>query len=83
MDLSGPSIDVKLKEKKRKDCLELASPRKNSSKTGEFSGFFRNFCFGVFIAIFFGRRVANFRQKKETAMYALSQLGTRVSKVYR
>jgi hypothetical protein len=29
----------------RTDCLKLASPRKNSSKTGEFSGFFRNFCF--------------------------------------
>ncbi len=27
----------------RTDCLKLASPRKNSSKTGEFSGFFRNF----------------------------------------
>jgi hypothetical protein len=54
----------------RTDCLKLASPRKNSSKTGEFSGFFRNFCFGVFIAIFFfGRRVANFRQKKKTLCY--------------
>jgi hypothetical protein len=70
----------------RTDCLKLASPRKNSSKTGEFSGFVRNFCFGLFIAIFFGRTVANFRQKKEKkhiAMYALSQLGTRTSKVYR
>jgi hypothetical protein len=36
----------------RTDCVKLASPRKNSSKTGEFSGFFQNFCFGVFIAIF-------------------------------
>jgi hypothetical protein len=36
----------------RTDCLELGSPRKNSSKTCEFSGFFRNFCSGVFIVFF-------------------------------
>jgi hypothetical protein len=68
----------------RTDCQKLASPRKNSLKTGEFSGFFRIFCSGVFIVFFFGRRVANFGQKqKHTDMNALSQLGTYVSKVYR
>jgi hypothetical protein len=36
----------------RTHCLKLASPKKNSSKTGEFSGFFRILPFGVFIAIF-------------------------------
>jgi len=44
----------------RTACLKLASPRENSWKTGELSGFFRNFWFGVFRAFFFGRRVANF-----------------------
>jgi len=48
----------------RTECLELASSTKNSSKSGEFSGFFRNLCYGVFIAFSFCRRVANFRQKK-------------------
>jgi hypothetical protein len=52
----------------RTDCLKLVSPKKNSSKIGEFSGFFRNFCFGVFIAIFFCHRVANFRPKKNTLL---------------
>jgi len=51
----------------RTDCLELASPWKNSSKTGEFSGFFRNFCSLVFIVFssFFCRRVSKFRPKKK------------------
>ncbi len=53
-------------------CLKLASPRKNSSKTGEFSGFFRNFCFGVFIVFFFFfaelRISARKKKKKRTAM---------------
>ncbi len=53
----------------RADCLELASPIKNSSKTGEFSGFFRNFRFGVFRAFFLGRRVANFRRKRNAHCY--------------
>jgi len=69
----------------RTDCLQLASPRKNSSKIGEFSGFFRNFSFRVFIAIFFGSKSGEFSAKKQkhTAMNALSPLGTQVSKVYR
>ncbi len=68
----------------RTDCLKLASPRKNSSKTGEFSGFFRNFCFGAFIAFFLVAEWRIFgRKKTHAAMNALSQLGTQVSKVYR
>jgi hypothetical protein len=65
--------------------LKLASPRKNSSKTGEFSGFFRNFCFGVFVANFFWSQSGEFsaKNKEHTAMNAVSQLGTQVSKVYR
>jgi hypothetical protein len=52
----------------RTDCLNLASPRKNSSKTGEFSGFFRNFCFGVFIAIFFFSQSGEFSAKKKNTL---------------
>jgi hypothetical protein len=49
----------------RTDCLKLASPRKNSSKTGEFSGFFRNFSFGVFIASFVLSQSGEFSAKKK------------------
>jgi hypothetical protein len=53
----------------RTDCLKLASPRKNSSKTSEFSGFFRNFCFGVFIAIFlFLSQTGEFSAKKKNTL---------------
>jgi hypothetical protein len=71
----------------RTDCLKLASPIKNSSKTGEFSGFVQIFCFALFIAILFWSQSGEFsaknQKKKHIAMYALSQLGTRVSKVYK
>jgi hypothetical protein len=53
----------------RTDCLELASPRKNSSKTGEFSGFFRKFSFGVFIAIFVLSQSGGFSAKRNTHCY--------------
>jgi hypothetical protein len=67
----------------RTDCLKLASPRKNSSKTGEFSGFSRILSFGVLIAIFVLSQSGQFPAKKtNTAMNALSQLGTQMSKVY-
>jgi hypothetical protein len=54
----------------RTDCLKLASPRKNSSKTGEFSGFFRNFfLWGLHSRFFF--LVAEWRifgKKKSTRL---------------
>ncbi len=56
----------------RTDCLKLASPRKNSSKTGEFSGFVQNFCFALFIAILFWSQSGEFsakNQKKKTHCY--------------
>jgi hypothetical protein len=53
----------------RTDCLKLASPRKNSSKTGEFHGFFRNFSFGVFIAIFVLSQSGEFSAKENTHCY--------------
>ncbi len=60
----------------RTDCLKLASPRKNSSKTGEFSGFSRKFSLWVFIAIFVLSQSDEFSAKKtRTAMNASSQLG--------
>ncbi len=53
----------------RTACLKLASPRKNSSKTGEFTGFFRNFCSGVFIASFFLVSEWRIFGKKKTHCY--------------